>query len=37
MAHVVVIILSHLGDGMWDFGQMHQLAGVKGVRQRISD
>lgn len=34
MAHMVVIIRSHLGDGMWDFGQVHQLAGAKGVRRR---
>lgn len=34
MAHMVVIIRSHLGVGMWDLGQVHQLAGAKGVRRR---
>lgn len=34
MAHVVVIIRSHLGDGTWDVGQVHQLTGAKGVRRR---
>lgn len=34
MAHMVVIIRSHLGNGMWDFGQVHPLAGAKGVRRR---
>lgn len=34
MAHMVVIIHSHLGTGMWDLGQVHQLVGAKGVRRR---
>lgn len=34
MAHMVVIIPSHLGIGMWALGQGHQLAGARGVRRR---
>lgn len=34
MAHMVVIIRSHLGIGMWALGQVHQLAGAQGVSRR---
>ena len=34
MAHMVVIIHAHLGTGMWDFGQVHQLTGAKGASRR---
>lgn len=34
MAHMVIIIRSHLGIGMWALGQVHQLAGAQGVSRR---